>query len=95
MRQYYKAYYLRDLQGFSEWSQQCSDSGTELADDTICYLGDDFVVVLSLLQDQKPLFDAITPAWQEFCRTTLEFVVPDGLGVAESQSVESASAVPV
>ena len=88
MRQYYKAYYLKDLRQFSEWRGASAEKEAELADDTICYLGDDFVVVQSPVQDKEPLFSAATPAWQEFCRTTLEFEIPEDLRVVEEKSAD-------
>ncbi len=95
MRRYYKAYYLKDLRQFGEWSEAHIENEPELTDSTICYIGDDFVVVLSPVQEKEPLFSHITPAWQEFCRTTLRFELPAGLQAADVQGGSSPEATAV
>lgn len=88
MRQYYKAYYLKDLRQFSEWRTTNPEKEAELADDTVCYLGDDYIVVQSPVQDKEPLFSVVTPAWQEFCQATLHFEIPEDLRVVEAASTD-------
>ncbi len=95
MRRYYKAYYLKDLRQFSEWSETHVENEPELTDNTICYIGDDFVVVLSPVQEKEPLFNHITSAWQEFCRTVLKFELPAGLQTADVQDDRSPEAATV
>lgn len=89
MRRYYKAYYLKDLRTFSEWSETHVENEPELTDNTICYIGDDFVVVLSPVQEKEALFSHITPAWQEFCRTALQFEIPAGFQTVDVQGGSS------
>ncbi|GCE14869.1 hypothetical protein [Tengunoibacter tsumagoiensis] len=95
MRQYYKAYYLKDLRQFSGWKAASAEGEAELAEDTICYLGDDFHVVQSPVQDKEPLFSTVTQEWQEFCHTTLKFEIPEDLRTIEAQSAGATSAAAV
>jgi len=82
MRKYCRAYHLRDLRTFSGWVEPRAEGETQLTDETICYLWDDFVVVLSPVQNNGVLFDAVTPAWKEFCGQTLRFEIPEDLRYA-------------
>src|SRR5690242_13740070 len=68
MRRYCKAYHLRDLRQFHAWKEAPQEDGSELTDETICYLWDDFVVVKSPVQEKGIIFDEVTPDWQAFCR---------------------------
>lgn len=79
MRKYYKAYYLKDLRQFSGWTENPAANEPELSDNTICYVGDNFVVVRSPVQDKEPVYDQVTTAWQEFCSNTLHFEIPEDL----------------
>ena len=92
MRKYYKAYYLKDLRQFSQWTEKHAENEPELTDDTICYLGDDFIVVSSPVQVKDAIFDNVTPAWQEFCATTLRFEIPKDLRVVAATSEQASVA---
>ena len=79
-RKYCKAYYLRDLKQFSGWVEK--DEGNESApvDDDVVFLWEDFTVVRSpVVVDKGVLFDQVTPDWQHFCKTTLQFEIPEDL----------------
>lgn len=81
MRKYCKAYKLASLRQFPLWSTE----ETELTDDTIVYLWDDFTVVKSPVQtEQKALWDRVTPEWVAFCKETLQFEIPEDLRYAYS-----------
>ena len=96
MRKYCKAYHLGDFRQFSEWSEPQAEEDAPLNDETICYLWDDFVVVRSPVKDQGVLFDAVTPAWQEFCTQTLRFEIPEDLRYAyEAQPASVDAETPV
>ncbi len=86
MRKYCKAYYLKDLRQFKGWHEKREGDEPELPDDTVCYLWDDFTVVNSPVQDNGNLFDAVTPEWQDFCRVTLQFTIPEDLRYAYQQT---------
>ena len=47
IRKYCKAYYLKDLRLFSEWTEKREESDEAFADEDVVYLWDDFVVVRS------------------------------------------------
>ena len=88
MRKYCKAYLLGDLRQFSDWAELGHAQSQELADDSVCYLYDDFSVVQSPFQEESVLFDAVTPAWQDFCRDHLQFSIPEDLRYAYEQASE-------
>ncbi len=80
-RKYCKAYHLKDLRQFSHWVEKSEES--ELKDDDIIYLWDNFTVVKSpIIPDKGILFDQVTPEWQDFCKTTLHFAIPEDLRYA-------------
>nr|BBH87116.1 hypothetical protein KTC_18670 [Thermosporothrix sp. COM3] len=80
MYKYCKAYRLAELRQFRGWIEQ--PTATPPDADTICYLCDDFTVVLSPVQEQAPLFAKVTPEWREFCQETLHFAIPEDLQYA-------------
>ncbi|HEY7415824.1 MAG TPA: hypothetical protein VH593_11575 [Ktedonobacteraceae bacterium] len=88
MRKYCKAYILGDLRRFDAWAEQAHTQDQELADDSVCYLYDDFVVVQSPFQEESVLFDTVTPAWKDFCRDHLQFTIPEDLRYAYEQVSE-------
>lgn len=78
MRKYCKAYYLHDLRQFSGWIDNCKDNKLALQEDTIVYLCDDLTVVNSPI-GSSTIFDQVSAAWQQFCRETLGFTIPEDL----------------
>ena len=88
MRKYCKAYQLSDMRQFSDWNEKREENEPELSDDDICYLWDDFTVVKSPVRDKGVLFDAVTPQWQDFCTTMLQFEIPEDLRYAYKQAEE-------
>jgi hypothetical protein len=97
LRKYCKAYYLRDLRQFSAWTEKSEANEPDLTDDDVVYLWDDFTVVKSpVIPDKGLVFDTVTPAWQAFCTTTLQFEIPEDLRYAyEQQEQEGAEAAKV
>lgn len=92
-RKYCKAYYLKDLRLFADWADNSKAEAAQLNDDDVVYLWDDFTVVKSpVIPEDGLLFDAVTPAWQEFCKISLQFEIPEDLRYAyepaEDQSGE-------
>jgi hypothetical protein len=82
IRKYCKAYYLKDLRQFGDWTEKREESESELSDESVVYLWDDFVVVRSPVLPGGVIFDQVTPQWQEFCQTTLGFEIPEDLRYA-------------
>ncbi len=92
-RPYCKAYYLRDLRKFSGWAEERknwkinrywseamkADFEKPLEDADVVFVHHDLVVTRSMWRDEHVIYDAITPAWQEFCHSRLGFRIPDDL----------------
>ena len=87
---YCKAYLLQDLRKYPHWSEKSENARVdkqevdgkevevrrELADDSIVYLHDNYVVTDGIFRDQNVLFDDVTDEWKEFCHSSLAFEVP-------------------
>ena len=83
LKKYCKAYYLKDFRQFRDWTEKRENDEPELMDDDVVYLWDDFTVVRSpVIPDKGLVFDTITPEWQEFCTTVLQFAIPEDLRYA-------------
>jgi hypothetical protein len=88
MRKYCKAYYLKDLRQFAEWTEKGQENTPELTDEDVVYLWDDFIVVRSPVLPGGEIFDAVTPQWQDFCTTALQFEIPEDLRYAYEKKEE-------
>jgi hypothetical protein len=87
MRKYCKAYHLRELRQFSGWAQKNEANEPELSDNDVVYLWDDFTVVRSpVIPNKGSVFDRVTPEWQHFCTTTLQFAIPEDLRYASERT---------
>lgn len=63
-----------------------------LTDESVVYVQEDFTVTDDIYLDEYVLFDHITPKWEEFCRTELEFMIPDDvLAMYAEEEPESAN----
>src|SRR2546421_752883 len=91
IRKYCKAYYLKDLRQFSGWTEKPEENESELSDEDVVYLWDDFTVVRSPVLPGGVLFDEVTREWQEFCQTTLKFEIPEDLRYAYEHGEEKGS----
>jgi hypothetical protein len=91
-RKYCKAFYLKDLRQFPGWSesrinwQDSRDNNATddrevpgFSDQDIVFLHQDLTVTQSMWHNENVLFQHITPAWEAFCTTVLQFQVPDDL----------------
>lgn len=89
MRKYCKAYHVKDLRRFNGWTEKREEHESELVDDDVVYLWDDFTVVRSPVNpDKGTIFDHVILEWQEFCKTTLNFAIPEDLRFAYEQGEE-------
>src|SRR5215472_7682368 len=86
IRKYCKAYYLKDLRAFEDWSEKREEKDAELTDEDVVYLWDDFTVVRSPVLPGGVIFDDVTQKWQDFCHTTLQFEIPEDLRYAYEES---------
>jgi len=87
---YCKAYLLKDLRQFSQWTERIenvrkqikqvdgkeAEVEKELTDNDVLYLQANYVVTDGIFMDENIIFDKITPAWKDFCMTTLGFEIP-------------------
>jgi hypothetical protein len=91
-RQYCKAFYLKDLRQFPGWNESRinwrgpgDDNATEereapgFSDQDVVFLHQDLTVTQSMWHNENVLFQQLTPAWEAFCATVLQFQVPDDL----------------
>jgi len=90
---YCKAFYVEQLKAFPDWARfaarskrdvqeidgQDEEFERELRDTDYLFLHTNFVVTDGLFADEQIVFDRVTPEWETFCRTTLQFSVPDDL----------------
>jgi hypothetical protein len=88
IRKYCKAYYLKDLRQFPVWTEKREENESELTDEDVVYLWDDFVVVRSPVLPGGVIFDEVTPQWQEFCQIALHFEIPEDLRYAYERAEE-------
>ncbi|GHO82460.1 hypothetical protein [Dictyobacter formicarum] len=87
MRKYCKAYHISEMRQFVNWKEKQEEGESELADDAVVYLWDDFTVVRSpIIPDKGLIFDEITDEWKNFCQTTLNFAIPEDLRYAYEQT---------
>ena len=94
-RPYCKAYYLRDLRKFPNWSEsrinwkEKKDEDKDdddrrketegFVDDDIAFIHQDHMVTESMWHNENVLFNAITAEWEAFCKDDLGFKVPDDM----------------
>jgi hypothetical protein len=90
MGKYCKAYTVKNFRQFDGWTENGSNArpekevvdGTEvttprvITDDDFLYLQENYTVTDGIFIDENIIFDAVTPEWTEFCKSTLEFEAP-------------------
>jgi len=90
---YCKAYLLKDLAKFPNWSDITKPKAQDLSDEEVVYLIESFQVTtnpLAMDQEDDYLLNDVTPEWEDFCKTTLKFEVPNW--EEESKAVRAAIA---
>jgi len=99
MGKYCKAYSLKKLREFSQWTEYAKNTrkeskeiegkkveiNRELTDDDFLYLQENYVVTDGIFKDENIIFDTITPEWKKFCHKLLAFEIP----VYESVKVQA------
>lgn len=90
MGKYCKAYLLKKLREFSQWTERVEnvrkekkevdktevEVARELTDNDILYLQENYVVTDGIFIDENIIFDNVTPEWKDFCKNTLLFEIP-------------------
>jgi len=69
---YCKAYLVKQLREYSQWQE----NNSELTDEDVLYLQENYVVTNGIFIDENIIFADVTPEWQEFCHQVLNFQVP-------------------
>lgn len=85
MGRYCKAYPLARLRAYPHWTEKSHnvrprDGEPErhlLTDDDFLYIQENYTVTDGIFQNEYVIFDDVTPEWIEYCRTTLEFEIPE------------------
>ena len=91
MGKYCKAYHLGDMRKFRKWKENARNARKEkieidgkeveeariITDDSIVYLQENYVVTDDIYKEENILFDDVTPKWEKYCKTKLEFEIPD------------------
>ena len=91
MGSYCKAYPVKRLREFSGWTENKENARKEklevdgkeeevtreLTDESFLYLQENFTVTDGVFIDENIIFDSATPEWIEFCKSVLEFEVPN------------------
>ncbi|MGA9773063.1 MAG: ankyrin repeat domain-containing protein [Blastocatellia bacterium] len=100
-RQYCKAYHLKSLRQYADWSESRinwkekkadSDPKTSQAEDNsfseddVVFLHQDYTVTESMWHNENVIFNQVTSDWKEFCTYNLNFKVPDDLDLIVSAS---------
>ncbi len=89
MHKYCRAYHLKDLRQFQGWQENLEEGESSLSDDAIVFVWDDLTVVQNpVLSDKGVLWNTITPQWEQFCRSTLHFEIPEDLRYAYERDEE-------
>jgi hypothetical protein len=105
MGSYCKAYLAGRFRQFPGWHENAANARREpreidgklieaerpLADDSILYLQENYVVTDSHFKDEHVIFDQVTDAWKEFCHSSLGFEVPVFQPIEIAPSPETSS----
>ena len=88
MGKYCKAHYAKDFRALDAWEENLENlrpdsqedgreiPRTELKDDDILYLQENYVVTDGIFKDEHVIFDKVTDAWKKACHTQLGFQIP-------------------
>ncbi|HZF12762.1 MAG TPA: hypothetical protein VFE33_28575 [Thermoanaerobaculia bacterium] len=90
MGKYCKAYLLKDLRAYPQWTEKGENARKEkkevdgkeievdtvLDDDSILYIQETYIVTHGIFLDENIIFDAVTDEWKDFCHNTLHFEIP-------------------
>ncbi len=91
MGKYCKAYYAKDFRALEGWEENLDNlrpetqeehgkevevPRTELKDDDILYLQENYFVTDGIFKDESIIFDKVTDLWKELCQSELGFEIP-------------------
>ena len=85
MGRYCKAYPIERFHEFTGWTEHAriSEPGAdgeeaEASPSPFLYLQENYVVTDGIFQDEKIVYDQVTPEWISFCKQELKFETPFG-----------------
>jgi hypothetical protein len=92
MGAYCKAYLASSMRSYPGWKEkpealrqpesavaggQSVEKRTQLKDDDIVYLQENYFVTDDVFKDQNIIFDDVTEEWRQFCTVEVNFNIPD------------------
>jgi uncharacterized protein len=80
---YCRAYYLRQVRGWSGWPQSAKPE--DATDQEIVFIHQDFSVTRSMWHGEDVLLDGTASDWRSFCGDELGFAVPDDLDLIQQE----------
>lgn len=104
MGTYCKAYPIRQLRQFSQWSEQTKNTrkiqqvvnsqtvevNRTITEDDFLYLQENYVVTDGIFLDENVIFDEVSSEWIAFCKDILKFEpTADTTKIAEISATES------
>lgn len=92
MRNYSKAYYLKDLRQYKNWKEIDRPDAAELNDESIVYLQDNFTVVKDCFEEEDYIYNDVNDDWKAFCENQLQFAIPEDLRFMYEEEAAPASA---
>jgi hypothetical protein len=102
-RKYAAAYTLGEFRRYPAWADNKNGGGEAsaeasgeqaqgLVDDDVVFLHQDYKVTKSIWPDEDVIFDRVTDQWKDYCRSELQFAVPDDLDLIGQPAETSQSA---
>jgi hypothetical protein len=104
MARYSKAYMANRFSEYSGWEpnlqnlrkEKKTEGGeeieverTELCDNDVLYLQDNYVVTHGIMKDENVIFSKVDDDWKKFCGEVLKFEIPTFVDPAEMKLSES------
>jgi len=89
---YCKAYLAKRFREFPGWEENLADlrketkvensvnveiQRTEIRDDDVLYLQENYFVTDDIYKDRNIIFDKVDDEWKKFCEQVLEFEIPE------------------
>lgn len=61
----------------ADTSTSTAQGPRQLTDDDYLFVQENLIVTDGIYIDEHIIFDDVTPAWEEFCKSELQFEIPD------------------
>jgi hypothetical protein len=83
MSRYVKAYSINRMREFPGWIEKIPVGSETEENETYLFLHESLVVTKGVFVDTDIVYDDITPAWEDFCATQLQFSLPPDVAKLE------------